>query len=79
MKASDLDVLILFGGLGTRLGKLTREIPKPMLLIDRRPFLDILIDQARQAGFERFILCAGHRASIIRDYYKEQFIHYVRV
>ena len=57
---SDIDVLILCGGLGTRLCEVVADRPKPMAEMNERPFLDILIDHFAGFGFKRFILCAGY-------------------
>lgn len=62
--------VILIGGLGTRLGERTRLVPKPMLDIGGRPFLDTLIDElARYDVFEEFLLLAGHKAEIVETHY----------
>ena len=54
--------VILCGGLGTRLAGLTREIPKPLLAIDGRPFLQLLIQEITRYGVDRFLLLAAHKA-----------------
>jgi len=51
--------VILCGGLGTRLGALTRETPKPLLNIGGKPFLWWLIDRIRSQGVEEILLLAG--------------------
>ncbi|KJC50874.1 HAD-IIIA family hydrolase [Bradyrhizobium sp. LTSP857] len=62
--------VILIGGLGTRLGERTRLIPKPMLDIGGRPFLDTLIDElVRYDVFEEILLLAGHKAEIVETHY----------
>lgn len=59
----------LVGGLGTRLGSLTRSMPKPLLNVGGRPFLDYLIDEANRFGLERLLLLAGHNAGeVVRHY-----------
>src|SRR5947199_4679957 len=58
--------VILVGGLGTRLGALTQDCPKPMLPVGGRPFLCQLIDNAARFGFRHFLLLAGYRADIVR-------------
>src|ERR1700744_3113240 len=52
--------VILVGGLGTRLGKLTRETPKPLLPVGDKPFLDYLVHNAARFGFTDIILLAGY-------------------
>jgi NDP-sugar pyrophosphorylase family protein len=65
-----IDVIILCGGMGTRLKAVIADKPKPMAEIDRRPFIDILIGHIATFGFQRFILCAGYKAESIQEYYK---------
>jgi D,D-heptose 1,7-bisphosphate phosphatase len=62
--------VILVGGLGTRLGDRTKTLPKPMLDVGGRPFLDLLIDEiVRYDAFEEIVLLAGHRAESIQARY----------
>lgn len=65
-----IDVVLLCGGLGTRLKKVVHDRPKPMAEINDRPFLDILIDYVSNYGFKRFILCTGYKGDVIRKYYE---------
>ncbi|TFV80674.1 HAD-IIIA family hydrolase [Bradyrhizobium frederickii] len=61
---------ILVGGLGTRLGERTKTVPKPMLDIGGRPFLDTLIDELVRYGvFDEILLLAGHKAEIVETHY----------
>lgn len=68
-KLSEIDAVILCGGMGTRLRSVVDDRPKPMAEINDRPFLDILIDSFSEFGLRRFVLCAGYMSYIIRDYY----------
>ncbi|MEZ2147556.1 HAD-IIIA family hydrolase [Bradyrhizobium sp. DN5] len=62
--------VILVGGLGTRLGERTKTVPKPMLEIGGRPFLDTLIDElVRYDVFDEILLLAGHKAEIVETHY----------
>lgn len=62
--------VVLVGGLGTRLGERTKLVPKPMLDIGGRPFLDTLIDELVRYGvFEEILLLAGHKAEIVETHY----------
>lgn len=65
----DIDVLILCGGLGKRLKKISSSVPKPMIKIGKRPFLDIIIDHLAGFGLRHFILGVGYKADMINDYY----------
>jgi D,D-heptose 1,7-bisphosphate phosphatase len=60
--------VILAGGLGTRLGDLTKTIPKPLLPVGGRPFLEVLLREAARRGFTDIVLLAGHAASEIETY-----------
>ena len=55
--------VILVGGKGTRLGDLTKNMPKPMVEIDGGPFLLKLLDTVQRYGFEEILLLASHARS----------------
>lgn len=55
-----MQVAVLVGGLGTRLGKLTEEVPKPMVLVGGRPFLEYEVELLKKGGIDDFVLCVGH-------------------
>lgn len=57
--------VFLVGGLGSRLGELARDTPKPMLPVAGRPFIEHLLAKAARSGFDRALLLAGHRAEVI--------------
>ena len=63
--------VLLVGGLGTRLGDIARDTPKPMLPVAGRPFLDHLLEKAAGCGFDRALLLAGHRAEVIERHLAE--------
>lgn len=60
--------VILLGGLGTRLGDLTRAMPKPLLEVANRPFVDILVGEALRRGFTDILLLAGHASEVVEKY-----------
>lgn len=69
-KLINLDVVILCGGRGRRLREITKGIPKPMIKIGDRPFLEMLIDYLSGFGVKRFILATGYRGNVIKDYFR---------
>lgn len=69
-KITTKQCVILCGGLGTRLGELTKGCPKPLLTIAGRPFLDILIENIARFGFNDFILLAGYKGDLIWHHYR---------
>jgi D,D-heptose 1,7-bisphosphate phosphatase len=60
--------VVLCGGLGTRLGELTRTTPKPLLPVDDRPFLDTLLFEIGRHGIKEVLLLAGFAADQVRRY-----------
>ncbi|MEZ4361880.1 MAG: nucleotidyltransferase family protein [Kofleriaceae bacterium] len=60
-----LAVAILAGGLATRMGALTRDVPKALLDVAGRPFLAHQLDLLRAAGLRRVVLCVAHLADQI--------------
>lgn len=60
--------VILVGGKGSRLGKITAKFPKPMLEVNDEPFLFYLIKQAKSFGFKKILLLAGHASEQIENY-----------
>jgi D-glycero-alpha-D-manno-heptose 1-phosphate guanylyltransferase len=76
---ADIDVFILCGGQGKRLKKISGRVPKPMVPIGRRVFLDILIGYLQKFGFKRFILGIGYQAHCLKKYYQKHRIPGVEV
>lgn len=67
--ASEHPVVIMAGGLGTRLRPITETIPKPMIPIGGRPILEAIIERFRQQGFRSIILCVNHLAEVIEGHF----------
>ena len=63
-----MKVIILAGGLGTRLAEETEEKPKPMVLIDDKPILWHLMNIFAEQGYAEFILALGYRAEVIQEW-----------
>ena len=64
-----MQALILAGGLGSRLGSMVSEVPKPLLLVGKRPFLECQILQLRRHDLTNIILCIGYLGEKIRQYF----------
>lgn len=69
-KFNDLDLVILCGGLGTRLASIMGSTPKPLAKINGIPFLRLLINYYIEKGFKRIILCCGYQADKIVSEFK---------
>ena len=63
-------VVIMCGGMGSRLGPLTKDIPKPMLLVGGKPILLEIIEYFKSQGFCKFILCVNYKSEVIEDYFQ---------
>lgn len=64
-------VFILAGGLGSRIRSLYPDLPKPLIPIHSKPFLEHQIEQLRAQGFRDFVLCVSYRASQIVDHFQD--------
>lgn len=69
--SKNIDVVLLCGGLGTRISEVLKDRPKAMADFGGEPFLNKLLDFFSKKGFKRHILCVGHMADFIKNYYKE--------
>lgn len=69
---SDIDVLILCGGQGTRFREVREDIPKALAPIKGIPFIDFLLDDLTTQGFSRIILATGHLGDQLEKYVKER-------
>jgi len=67
--ARDNLMLIMAGGLGTRLRPHTEECPKPMLPVAGRPMLEHIIERAVKAGFSRFVIAVRYLGHMIEEYF----------
>lgn len=67
-----IDVVILCGGLGTRLRRISGDLPKALMPFAGRPFIDFLIESLLPFGFRRFVLCVGHLREKIRPHFRER-------
>lgn len=62
-------VVIMAGGLGTRLGQLTKTTPKPMLPVNGRPILVHIVEHLKNQGFNDFVFCLNYKAESIMEYF----------
>lgn len=64
-------VVLMVGGLGTRLRPLTDDVPKPMLKVGDKPILETIIDSFKGFGFTNFILSVNYKKEMIKDYFQD--------
>ena len=67
----DNTVVIMAGGLGSRLGELTQNTPKPMLTINEKPILEIILSSFIKYGFHNFYFCVNYKSEVIEDYFRD--------
>jgi glucose-1-phosphate cytidylyltransferase len=68
-------VVILAGGLGTRLSEETAAKPKPMVEIGERPILWHIMKTYSHYGFNDFVVCLGYKGYVIKEYFSNYFLH----
>ena len=66
-----MKVIILCGGLGSRLSEETNKIPKPMVKIGKKPILIHIMNIYSKYGFNDFILALGYKKNIIKKYFRK--------
>ncbi|MDC3411680.1 glucose-1-phosphate cytidylyltransferase [bacterium] len=70
-----MKVVILAGGLGTRLMEETESRPKPMVEIGGRPILWHIIKMFGSQGFKEFVICLGYKSSTIKEYFTNYYVN----
>ena len=75
----NMKVIILAGGLGTRLSEFTKKVPKPMVKINNKPILIHIMNHYIKFGFKEFIIAVGYKANIIKEYFKSSPIKKCKV
>ena len=79
-KISDTKILILCGGRGKRMGKFTKNIPKPLIKVGKTPIIQHKIYYYKKQGFKNFTFCVGYKANILKkvfllEVYLEPFFY----
>ena len=69
---SKMKIIILAGGLGTRLSELTKTIPKPMVLINGKPLIVRIMSHFAKYGFKNFYIATGYKSKIIKKYFEKK-------
>ncbi len=66
-----MQIVILAGGLATRLRPVTENIPKSMIRVENKPFLQHQIELLRENGIRNIVLCVGHLSHMIKSYFDD--------
>ena len=64
-----MQCVIIAGGLASRLRPITDNIPKSMVLVENRPFLEYQIELLKDKGITNIVLCVGHKGKIIENHF----------
>ena len=67
-----MKVVILAGGLGTRLSEYTHSIPKPMIDINGKPMIYYIMKHYAKSGFKDFYIALGYKGDVIRKFFKNR-------
>lgn len=70
-----MKVVLLAGGFGTRITEESQYKPKPMVEIGGKPILWHIMKEYAYHGNNEFIICAGYKQSVIKDWFAEYFLH----
>lgn len=70
-----MKVVILAGGFGTRFSEESSFKPKPMIEIGDKPILWHIMKEYSHYGFNEFIICAGYKQHIIKEWFADYFLH----
>jgi glucose-1-phosphate cytidylyltransferase len=67
-----MNVVILAGGLGTRMSEITKTIPKPMVKVLGKPMIVHIMEHYFKYGFRNFYIALGYKGDLIRKYFKKK-------
>lgn len=70
-----MKVVILAGGMGTRISEESHLKPKPMIGIGEQPILWHIMKEYSHYGFNEFIICLGYKGYCIKEYFADYFLH----
>ena len=67
-----MKIVILAGGLGTRMSEFTKTIPKPMVKVLNKPILIHIMEHYYKFGFNEFYIALGYKGNVIRNFFKKK-------
>lgn len=70
-----MKVVILAGGMGTRISEESHLKPKPMIEVGERPILWHIMKTYSHYGFDEFIICLGYKSNVVKDYFANYFMY----
>lgn len=73
-KRFSLKAIILCGGFGTRLKSIVKDVPKPMALINTKPFLEFIFEYLKTQNIKEVILAVSYKYEVIKNHFKYNFL-----
>ncbi len=67
----NIPIIIMAGGKGKRLDPFTKILPKPLIPIDEKPVIEVIMDNFKKYGFNKFIIALNYKAEMIKMYFAE--------
>jgi glucose-1-phosphate cytidylyltransferase len=74
-----MKVVILAGGLGTRISEYTKNIPKPMIKVGKYPLIVHIIKHYLKYGYNEFYIALGYKGNVIQNYFKKRNLTYCNI
>ena len=74
-----LPLAILAGGYATRLGNLTKDLPKCLIEINGRPFIEWQLDLLIKNGYSDFVFCLSYKSDMVQEYLGDGSGHGVKI
>ena len=68
------EAVVLCGGLGTRLRKIVKDVPKPMAPVGDKPFLAFVLEYLKKQNIKRVILAVSYKYEVIQQYFGNEFL-----
>jgi glucose-1-phosphate cytidylyltransferase len=75
MRNRKMKVVILAGGLGTRISEESHLRPKPMIEIGQKPILWHIMKEYSYYGFNEFVICCGYKQQVIKEWFANYYLH----
>ena len=69
---SNIPLIILAGGKGSRLHEYTNKIPKPLIKLNNKPLIEIIINHYQKFGIKKFIIAGGYKYQLFKKYFKKR-------
>lgn len=79
LSQKNMKVVILAGGYGTRISEESMYKPKPMIEIGEMPVLWHIMKEYSYYGFHEFIICAGYKQHVIKEWFADYYLHHTDV